>query len=497
MLYENIEKLIQYGLQTGLITKDDVSYSTNLLLDLFEQDDFEKPEVDTDHLDLEEILKNLLDYAYENGILKENSVVYRDLFDTRIMNCLMPRPSEVISKFHALYENSPKEATDYFYKLSQDSDYIRRYRIKKDQKWSVESPYGSIDITINLSKPEKDPKAIAAAKLAKQSGYPKCLLCKENVGYAGRVNHPARQNHRIIPIRINDSDWGFQYSPYVYYNEHCIVFNGEHTPMKIERNTFVKLFDFIKLFPHYFIGSNADLPIVGGSILSHDHFQGGNYQFAMAKAPIEQHFFISGYEDVEVGIVHWPLSVIRIRSVDEKRLIDLADHILKNWRGYTDEAAFIFAETDGEPHNTITPIARKVGDTFELDLALRNNITTEEHPLGVYHPHAALHHIKKENIGLIEVMGLAVLPARLKAEMELLADAILNHKDIRADEALEKHADWVEEFLPKYSSITAENIHGILEEEIGHVFTKVLEDAGVYKCTPEGREAFGRFIQTL
>ncbi|MCI7813834.1 MAG: UDP-glucose--hexose-1-phosphate uridylyltransferase [Lachnospiraceae bacterium] len=497
MLYENIEKLIQYGLKTGLITEDDISYSTNLLLDLFQQDDFEKPEVDTENLDLEEILKNLLDYAYENGILKENSVVYRDLFDTRIMNCLMPRPSQVIGKFHELYEKSPKEATDYFYKLSQDSDYIRRYRIKKDQKWSTDSPYGKIDITINLSKPEKDPKAIAAAKLAKQSGYPKCLLCKENVGYAGRVNHPARQNHRIIPIRINDSDWGFQYSPYVYYNEHCIVFNGQHTPMKIERNTFIKLFDFIKLFPHYFIGSNADLPIVGGSILSHDHFQGGNYQFAMAKAPIEQHFTIPGYEDVEVGIVHWPLSVIRIRSVDEKRLIDLADHILQNWRGYTDEAAFIFAETNNEPHNTITPIARKVGDTFELDLALRNNITTEEHPLGVYHPHAALHHIKKENIGLIEVMGLAVLPARLKTEMELLADAILNKKDVRQIEELEKHADWVEEFLPKYDSITAENVNDILKDEIGHVFTKVLEDAGVYKCTPEGREAFARFIKTL
>ena len=497
MLYENIEKLIQYGLKTGLIKEEDVSYSTNLLLDLFGQDDFEKPEVDTENLNLEEILKNLMDYAYENGILKENSVVYRDLFDTRIMNCLMPRPSEVVKTFHELYEKSPKDATDYFYKLSQDSDYIRRYRIKKDQKWATDSPYGKIDITINLSKPEKDPKAIAAAKLAKQSGYPKCLLCKENVGYAGRINHPARQNHRIIPIRINDSDWGFQYTPYVYYNEHCIVFNGQHTPMKIERNTFVKLFDFIKLFPHYFIGSNADLPIVGGSILSHDHFQGGNYQFAMAKAPIEQHFTISGYEDVEVGIVHWPLSVIRIRSIDEKRLIDLADHILQNWRGYTDEAAFIFAETNGEPHNTITPIARKVGDTFELDLALRNNITTEEHPLGVYHPHAALHHIKKENIGLIEVMGLAVLPARLKDEMEQLANAILNKEDIRSNEVLEKHADWVDEFLPKYDSITAENVHTILQDEIGHVFTKVLEDAGVYKCTPEGREAFARFIKTL
>ena len=353
--------------------------------------------------------------------------------------------------------------------------------------------YGDIDISINLSKPEKDPKAIAAAKLMKQSSYPKCQLCKENMGYMGRVNHPARQNHRIIPLKINQADWFFQYSPYVYYNEHCIVFCGEHVPMKIERATFVKLFDFIKLFPHYFLGSNADLPIVGGSILTHDHYQGGNNTFAMAKAPMEQTFTIPGYEDVEAGIVKWPLSVIRIRCKDETRLIDLAEHILNKWRGYTDEAAFVFAETDGEPHNTITPIARKVGDTFELDLALRNNITTEEYPLGVYHPHQDCHHIKKENIGLIE----AILPARLKKEMELLKDYILNKKDIRSNADIEKHADWVDEFLPNYTDINEENIDDILKKEVGKVFVRVLEDAGVYKCTPEGREAFGRFIKTL
>ncbi len=400
-------------------------------------------------------------------------------------------------KFWELYREDPKKATDYFYKLSQDSDYIRRYRIQKDRKWTVETEYGTLDVTINLSKPEKDPKAIAAAKLAKQSGYPKCLLCKENEGYAGRVNHPARDNHRIIPITINQTQWGFQYSPYVYYNEHCIVFNGEHIPMKVDRDAFRKLFDFIRLFPHYFIGSNADLPIVGGSILSHDHFQGGNYEFAMAKAPIEIPITIPGYEDVEAGIVKWPLSVIRIRHKEEERLIDLADYILKVWRGYTDKEAYIFAETDGEPHNTITPIARMKEGVFELDLTLRNNITTEECPLGLYHPHNELHHIKKENIGLIEVMGLAVLPARLKEEMELLEDYILEGKEIRSSEVLEKHADWVEEFLPNYSEITKDTIEGILKEEIGQVFRRVLEDAGVYKCTKEGREAFLRFIKKL
>ena len=497
MIEESIAKLVQYGMEQGLLQEEDRIYAINRILEVLKLDDYQEQEQVPEHPDLEETLNELLDYAAEKGLMEHNSVVYRDLFDTKLMDCLMPRPSEVTAKFRELYQKSPVEATDYFYKLSQDSNYIRRYRIKKDMRWSVPSPYGDIDISINLSKPEKDPKAIAAAKLAKQSGYPKCLLCKENVGYAGRVNHPARQNHRIIPLKINGTDWGFKYSPYVYYNEHCIVFNFEHIPMKIERATFVKLFDFIKLFPHYFIGSNADLPIVGGSILSHDHYQGGHYTFAMAKAPIEQHFMIPGYEDVEAGIVKWPLSVIRIRSGNEKRLIDLAEHVLECWRGYTDEAAFVFAETDGEPHNTITPIARKVGDTFELDLALRNNITTEEYPLGVYHPHAEYHHIKKENIGLIEVMGLAILPARLKEEMELLAEYLVEKKDVRSCEALEKHADWAEKIVPLHPELNADNVMDILKEEIGKVFVGVLEDAGVYKCTEEGRKAFARFLKTL
>lgn len=496
MLNNSIKKLVQYGLETGLVPACEKNYTINLLLDLFRQDDYEEPQEEYRDVDLEETLGELLDEAVKRGLI-EDSIGYRDLFDTKIMNCLMPRPAQVQEKFWKEYEKSPETATDYFYKLSQDSDYIRRYRIKKDRKWTVDSTYGTIDITINLSKPEKDPKAIAAARNAKQSSYPKCLLCMENEGYAGRLNHPARENHRIIPITVNESPWGFQYSPYVYYNEHCIVFNGQHVPMKIERNAFVKLFDFVKLFPHYFLGSNADLPIVGGSILSHDHFQGGHYTFAMAKAPIEESVTIPGYEDVEAGIVNWPLSVLRIRHKDEKRLIDLAAHVLDNWRGYTDEEAFVFAETDGEPHNTITPIARKIGDTFELDLTLRNNITTEEHPLGVYHPHAQYHHIKKENIGLIEVMGLAVLPARLKDELELLASYILEGRDPAENEMLEKHADWVNEFLPKYRDINEKNVMDILQEEVGQVFVKVLEDAGVYKCTPEGRVAFKKFLATL
>ena len=409
----------------------------------------------------------------------------------------MPRPAQVQKSFWEDYAVSPEHATEKYYKFSQDSDYIRRYRIKKDRKWTVDTDYGTLDITINLSKPEKDPKAIAAARNAKNSAYPKCQLCMENEGYAGRTNHPARENHRIIPITINESAWGFQYSPYVYYNEHCIVFNGEHTPMKIDRAAFTKLFDFVKQFPHYFLGSNADLPIVGGSILSHDHFQGGHYTFAMAKAPVVENFTVKGYEDVTAGIVKWPLSVIRLQCANENRIIDLAEHILKAWRGYTDEAVFIFAETEGQPHNTITPIARKRGELYELDLTLRNNITTEEHPLGVYHPHGKLHHIKKENIGLIEVMGLAVLPARLKGELELLMEYILEGKEIRSEESIEKHADWVEEFLPQYPEINAENVEEILQKEVGKVFCQVLEDAGVYKYTPEGLEAFRRFIGVL
>lgn len=496
MLNKNIRDLVEYGLRTGLVPACERNYTINLLLDLFREDEYTEPAEAPVCEDLEQILKGLLDEAVQRGII-EDSIGCRDLFDTKIMNCLMPRPAQVQETFWKKYEESPEAATDYFYQLSQNSDYIRRYRIKKDRKWTADSPYGTIDITINLSKPEKDPKAIAAAKNAKQSSYPKCLLCMENEGYAGRMNHPARENHRIIPITVNDCPWGFQYSPYVYYNEHCIVFNGQHVPMKIERNTFVKLFDFVKLFPHYFLGSNADLPIVGGSILSHDHFQGGHYTFAMEKAPMEELVTIPGYEDVEAGIVKWPLSVLRIRSKDEKRLIDLASHVLEVWRGYTDEEAFVFAETEGEPHNTITPIARKKGEFFELDLTLRNNITTEEHPLGVYHPHAQYHHIKKENIGLIEVMGLAVLPARLKTELEGLAECILEGKDPAKDAALEKHAEWVKAFLPKYENITRENVMEILQEEVGQVFVHVLEDAGVYKCTEEGRKAFKRFLAAL
>ena len=498
MLYENIKKLVEYGIQTGLTPESERIYTTNLLLEIFHEDNYEDIDIDTSSVteELELILKDLLDEAVTRGLITD-SIVYRDLFDTKLMNCLLPRPAQVHEEFNRQYEKSPEDATRYYYKFSQDSDYIRRYRVKKDMKWKIASPYGEIDITVNLSKPEKDPKAIAAAQNAQAGSYPKCQLCMENEGYAGRADHPARENHRIIPVTINDSAWGFQYSPYVYYNEHCIVFNGQHTPMKIDRAAFTKLFDFVKLFPHYFLGSNADLPIVGGSILSHDHFQGGHYTFAMAKAPIEKTVTIPGYEDVEAGIVKWPLSVLRIRHKDEKRLIDLAEHVLNQWRTYTDEEVFVFAETDGEPHNTITPIARKTGDTYELDLTLRNNITTEEHPLGVYHPHAQYHHIKKENIGLIEVMGLAVLPSRLKKELELLAEYIVEKKDIRSNSDIEKHADWVEQFLPEYDSITKENIMEILKKEVGDVFVHVLEDAGVYKCTPEGREAFMRFIQKL
>ena len=504
MIQIAIRKLVQYGMLTGLVPAEDKRYVTNRLLELFELDELEdidqaaEAEIEAVTVeDLETILTEMMDYAAAQGIMKEDGIVYRDLFDTKIMSILVPRPSEVIRTFQQLYEESPEKATDYYYKLSCDTDYIRRYRIKKDMKWLAPTEYGNLDITINLSKPEKDPKAIAAARNAKQAGYPKCLLCMENEGYAGRVNHPARQNHRIIPVTIQNDTWGFQYSPYVYYNEHCIVFNGQHVPMKIEHNTFCKLFDFVKQFPHYFVGSNADLPIVGGSILSHDHFQGGHYEFAMAKAPVERSFTVEGFEDVKAGVVKWPMSVIRLSGSDTDRLIELADVILSKWRCYTDEAAFIYAETDGEPHNTITPIARKRGDLYELDLVLRNNITTKEHPLGVYHPHSKLHHIKKENIGLIEVMGLAVLPARLKGEMEQLKTAILSGKDLRSDEVLEKHADWVDEFCGKYDSIDASNIDKIVENEIGLVFMQVLEDAGVYKRNEEGQAAFNRFIQSI
>ena len=489
-----IGELAEYGVKTGLIPESERNYAINLLLDIFHEDAYEANE--TKGEELEDILKGLLDIAVDKGLI-EDSIVNRDLFDTRLMNAITPRPGEVIRKYQELFARSPKDATDWFYKFCGDSDYIRRYRAKKDVKWTVDTDFGVLDITINLAKPEKDPKAIAAAAKMAQSSYPKCQLCVENMGYAGRLNHPARQTLRIMPITINGSEWGFQYSPYGYYNEHCILLNGEHVPMAINEDCFKKMFDFISQYPHYMIGSNADLPIVGGSILSHDHYQGGNYEFAMAKAPIEKAFKFKGFEDVEAGIVKWPMSVIRLRCADHKRLTQLSSKILAAWRAYTDEAAFVFAKTDGVPHNTITPIARKKGDSFEIDLVLRNNITTDEHPMGVYHPHKQYHHIKKENIGLIEVMGLAILPSRLVSELEAVKNAILNNDDLRASELTASHADWVEEFLPNHPEFNADNAMDIIKEETGKVFLHVLEDAGVYKCTPEGREAFMRFVESV
>ncbi|MCD7731247.1 MAG: UDP-glucose--hexose-1-phosphate uridylyltransferase [Oscillospiraceae bacterium] len=493
-----VRKLICYGLENNLITAEDRIFAANSIIHKLKMDEYNPPEENFADVSLEPVLKVILDYAVEKGII-EDSIVYRDLFDTEIMGCLTPRPSEVIARFRHIYrEKSPEAATDFYYKFSCDTDYIRRYRIAKDVKWTSETEYGTLDVTINLSKPEKDPKAIAAALNAKQSSYPKCQLCEENVGYAGRVNHPARENHRIIPVKINGDRWALQYSPYVYYNEHCIVFNCCHTPMKIDRSAFAKLFDFVEQFPHYFVGSNADLPIVGGSILTHEHFQGGHYTFAMEKAPIEEYFSFSGFSDVKAGRVKWPMSVIRLSCSDYERLVELGDKILTAWRSYTDKDSFIFAETGGIPHNTITPIARKRNNNYELDLVLRNNITTEEHPLGVFHPHAELHHIKKENIGLIEVMGLAVLPARLKGEMELLADVLVNKgiDAVRNNPVLEKHADWAEKFASE-RSVTAENVDEIIKDEIGKVFAQVLEHAGVFKRTEDGMAAFSRFIQSV
>ena len=493
MIHQAIADLIYYAEKAELIEACDRVWATNRILDAMKMSGHED-RLPADR-PLEEILGALLDDAAERGII-DGGVTARDLFDAELMGRLTPRPGYVRARFKALYEQSPRAATDWFYKFSRDTDYIRRYRIAKDMKWVTETQYGALDITINLSKPEKDPRAIAAAKLAPQGGYPKCQLCAENEGYAGRLDHPARQNHRVIPIKIDGRDWFFQYSPYVYYNEHCIAFCGEHVPMKIDRSTFRKMLDFVKIFPHYFIGSNADLPIVGGSILSHDHFQGGNYTFAMEKAPVEKALSFPGFEDVQAGIVRWPMSVIRIASEDDGRLVELADRILQCWRGYSDEKAMIFAETNGEMHNTITPIARMREGRFELDLVLRNNLCTAEHPLGLYHPHAELHHIKKENIGLIEVMGLAVLPARLKTELAMLAEAILEGRDISGDEVLGKHAEWTADMLGRYS-FTTENVMDILQKEVGLIFAKVLEHAGVYKCNAEGREAFLRFIEKV
>lgn len=496
MVFKNIKKLVTYGLDKGLLSKDDEIYTVNKLIDILGLDSFEDCDISGEEISLEAVLKGLCDYAVEKGLI-EDGITYRDLFDTRLMSALMPRPSEVRRTFYEKYAQSPELATDYYYKLSRDSDYIREYRIAKYKKWVYSSKWGDLDITINLSRPENDPKSIAAAKNAPQVGYPKCLLCVENEGYAGRVNHPARNNHRVMPIVINGSDWFMQYSPYVYYNEHCIAFNKLHTPMKIERATFAKLLSFVEQFPHYFVGSNADLPIVGGSILSHDHFQGGRYDFAMAMASIETELKFKDFDDVEGGIVKWPMSCIRIKGKDIARLVELADKILLKWRAYTDEKAFVFAETDGEKHNTITPIARYRDGKYELDLVLRNNITTPEHPMGLYHPHSELHNIKKENIGLIEVMGLAVLPPRLDRELTALADCIVKGIDFSNDELLSKHKAWFDGFKNNYDDINAENVDDILRTEVGKAFAKVLEHAGVYKTDAEGREAFMRFIDEV
>ncbi len=489
-----IDSLVAYAMNTGLAQPVDHQVLTNRLLDLLHREDY-TPSDELLSEDLEEILSGILDYACEQGLCEDN-ITARDIFDTRIMGALTPMPREVIRCFREKYAVSPQEATDWYYTFSCDTDYIRRYRIAKDLRWTYESEYGDLDITINLSKPEKDPKAIAAAKNAPQSGYPKCQLCKENEGYAGRLNHPARANHRIIPITIAGSEWYLQYSPYVYYNEHCIVFNGQHVPMKIDKAAFDKLLDFVTAFPHYFVGSNADLPIVGGSILSHEHFQGGHYTFAMEKAPVEPPVYFAGFEDVQAGLVKWPMSVIRLDGEDPKRLSQLAEKILNAWRSYSDEKCGIVAFSGGEPHNTITPIARRRGSLYELDLVLRCNITTEEHPLGVFHPHADKHHIKKENIGLIEVMGLAVLPSRLKSELTDLAEKIVSGADLRGDPIQSKHADWVEELKKRYI-FTEENAMATLMQETGRVFTQVLEDAGVYKRTPEGKDAFLRFVEAV
>ena len=489
-----IDSLVSYAMNQGLSEPEDHQVLTNRLLDLLGLDDY-TPSDEPQTEDLEEILAGLLDYACEKGLC-DNNITARDIFDTRIMGALTPMPREVIRTFREKYALSPVEATDWYYRFSCATDYIRRYRIAKDMRWKYDSEYGQMDITINLSKPEKDPLAIAAAKKAPQSGYPKCQLCRENEGYAGRMNHPARANHRIIPIEVCGADWCLQYSPYVYYNEHCIVFNARHIPMKIDRSAFEKLLSFVTAFPHYFVGSNADLPIVGGSILSHEHFQGGHYTFAMETAPVEQEIAFAGFEDVSAGIVKWPMSVLRLRGASPERLADLADKILCCWRGYSDEAAGVIAFSDGEPHNTITPIARRRGADYELDLVLRCNITSTEHPLGVFHPHADKHHIKKENIGLIEVMGLAVLPSRLKKELYELRDAILAGADLSADEALSKHAQWVEG-LKKTCTFTPENTLDILMRETGRVFTEVLEDAGVFKCTAAGKAQFLKFVEEV
>lgn len=492
-----ISQLIEYAIRHNWIKDSDRIWASNLVIDALGMNGINGLVSVDDLPEIQDILNGLCDYAYEQGIIDGNSPAYYDLFDTKLVGLLTPKPSDIIETFNTLYEQSPKEATDWYYKFSGDTNYIRRERIKKDRKWTVDTDYGILDITINLSKPEKDPKAIAAAGKQKASGYPKCLLCAENEGYAGHLNHPARQNHRIIPIELNQGAFFMQYSPYVYYNEHCIVFNKEHTPMHIDKTAFENLLDFVTVFPHYFVGSNADLPIVGGSVLSHDHYQGGNYEFAMARADKDVSFTIPTFEDVEAGIVKWPMSVIRLNGENKRRVADAAAHILEKWQCYSDPEVFIFNETDGERHSTITPIARRKGKGYELDLVLRNNITTEEYPMGVFHPHEDKHHIKKENIGLIEVMGLAVLPARLKDELKEVEKAILAKEDLNKNPMTKSHASWADKICKNHPELNADNAEEIIQNEVGIVFSQVLEDAGVFKRTDSGRKAFEKFIKSL
>jgi len=498
MINYEINRLINFAMQQNLISEEDKIYSTNMILGVLNLNEFDTTEVNETLETPTPILENILDYATEQNLI-ENTVTERDLFDTLIMNCVMPRPSEVINKFNKLYKVSKEKATQYYYNLSIASNYIRKDRIDNNIVWKSATEYGDLDITINLSKPEKDPRDIAKAKLVKSSSYPKCLLCKENEGFYGHINHPARQTHRIIPLDFTQGQKYFlQYSPYTYYNEHCIIFNDQHIPMKINKDTFRNLLIFTDILPHYFAGSNADLPIVGGSILSHDHYQGGHYTFAMAESPIEKIYTVSGYENVEIGRVKWPMSVVRLSGSDKDMLLGLADHILSSWRNYSDESVNILSHTGDEPHNTITPIARKRNGKYELDLVLRNNRTSSEHPLGIFHPHDEVHHIKKENIGLIEVMGLAVLPARLKEELNVLKEYLINKTaDVSNDETVAKHSDWYKYLLEKHSNISEENAYEILQEEVGLKFLEVLCHAGVFKRDETGFVAFDKFINTL
>ncbi len=515
-----ILELVTYGISEGLIENDDRIYCINRLLELFEEVEYHPTKEQCRGRSLHLILGDMTDYAVRKCILENDTVASRDLFDTKICGLITPPPSEVRRQFAARYRESAKSATDWYYHFSCATNYIRCDRIAKDIKWIAASPFGDLDITINLSKPEKDPRDIANALKAPKSGYPLCLLCRENEGYAGTLTHPARQNHRIIPIKLCGQSYYLQYSPYVYYNEHCIVFNEEHTPMKIDEDAFAKLLDFIQAFPHYTIGSNADLPIVGGSILTHDHFQGGCYEFPMVRAGYINKFHLKAYDDIDAGIINWPLSTIRLRSSNMASVIKASTMILDAWRKYTDEKSFVFAyTTEGEnevPHNTITPIARMRDGLYEMDLVLRNNITTPEHPLGVYHPHSEYHHIKKENIGLIEVMGMAILPARLRDELTSITNVIekaINEitDDIEAtnsiceeldkDDKLHVHEDWIRELLTRdmaelrrKASADTSAVSAYIRQETGIVFSHVLENAGVYKQTPEGLEGFMRFI---